>query len=178
MLKITEQLSASPRTSLDDFSALIEDVAKGAAEFLEENAPGSNLKRILGGSVHEIGQDRWGVGSYDDLGSSPDDKAPSGTIKAFLKKHNKYRMKWVNGRPPAPYWNYPWAMLPQEGKDELEREREMGNFGGVPGKAPYWHVVDVGYGIPANVTGHHYVAKSTQQIIALNRQRIRDFMGW
>lgn len=172
MLTITETLDRSPLTSLDDFGPMVEDVAEGAAEILERNAPGRQLPNVLGNSVQEFAPNRWGVGSYDDLGSAPEDEAPKGTIREFLRDYPEY--KAAKG---VPYWHSPWWYLPAEGKRKLFQEREMGKYGGETGKAPYWHVIDTGYGRRAYVKPTHYVNRSTHEIEVLIRQRIRDFMG-
>lgn len=173
VLKFTEQLGSSPFTSLDDFSAFVEDAANNAADIISSNAPGTRLPQILANSVYQIGPNEWGVGSYDDLGSAPEDPAPKGTIKDFLSDFPQYKSKDKKDR----YWHAPWWFLPAAGKKKLMEMREQGRYGGEPGKAPYWHVLDVGHGRRAWVTGHHYVGKSTEQIRSLIDSRVRSFMG-
>jgi hypothetical protein len=176
VLKFQEHLGKSPITSLDDFSAFLEDAAHWSADIIGDNAPGNRLPVLLRNSVHEIGPDKWGVGSYDDLGSAPDDPAPKGTIKDFLRDHPQYKVKGKD-RKAQRYWHAPWWFLPTEGKRKLWEMREQGMYGGIPGKAPYWHVLDKGHGRRAWVSAHNYVGKSTEQIRAFVESRVRSFMG-
>jgi hypothetical protein len=74
---------------------------------------------------------------------SPSDKAPKGTIAAFLKDYPRYRSA---GDPPHSSWA--WRALPPQGKIKLEQERLRGKYGGAnaiaAGRAPYFWAQDQG----------------------------------
>lgn len=62
---------------------------------------------------------------------------------------------------------YAWWLLHQTEKDKLQEARSMGMFGGMPGRAPYWHVAEVGAGeyvSSKHFYGHHYIRDTATEI--------------
>lgn len=159
--------------------AALNAVAVQIAYELAEEAPEGTgtLANILERSVHDLGDSAFGVGSFDDLGSSPEDKAPDGTIEKFLDRFPQYR----DGGKHM----FPWHEL---GNDEFsqqtiafvldEHRRKLGQFGGVAGKAPYWHVVDVGHSGPmAGVPARNYTEKALGQLERIERAVFGRVLG-
>lgn len=119
----------------------IEDLGSTLKVNLQENAPTQTgtLIRNLGttSGVRETAEGlRLGYGQRSAIG--PDDQgAPRGTIKAFLRDFPEFKRKWSRVKTANRAW---WA-LPQAGKEELQRQRQAGRYGGESGvgakKSPY-----------------------------------------
>lgn len=100
-----------------------------------------------------------GVGSYDALGAAPTDSAPRGTIEQFLQDYPRFRLP-PRDRPPK---HLAWWVLPNEAKVLLEQGRRRGEYGGIPTKAPYWHIQNVG-SAAATIVGNQYVERALADI--------------
>lgn len=99
--------------------------------------------------------------------------APKGTIADFLQKHKKAHPEWISDKPVPK--NLAWWFLPKEAKEELKKERMSGNFGGEPGKAPYWLIAEYGStaGISSVNTGVpalEYIKRSRVEVAAREAQ--------
>lgn len=135
------------------------EAARQAPTVLATNAPigSSTLRNVLANSYQERmnGRDFWvGVGSFDDLGAGPNDTAPKGTIAQFLADYASTHPEWIAKHKPPKHMA--WWALPREAKQQLEADRRRGLYGGVPNKAPYWHIQNVGNAM-ANVRGTGYI---------------------
>jgi hypothetical protein len=98
-----------------------------------------NLTRIGNLRVVQDGVYEIGVGDGQAVGS-PEDKAPPGTLAAFLSAHKEFKTR--RGVPSR----YAWWLLSPEAKRVLQDEREAGKFGGETGvgagRSPYMWVQD------------------------------------
>lgn len=109
----------------------IEDIGKDMKVLIQTYAPSQtgtlvrNLTTSSGISESQKGF-RIGFGPRAKIGVS-NIGAPRGTIAQFLIDYPQFRRNWSFVRTKSNAW---WA-LPIEGRELLQQEREIGNYGGL-----------------------------------------------
>jgi len=144
--------------------SLAQDLAQVLSQSIVEEYFGSGLGVESGrtmAALEHVGQiettpNGFRIGVVGPLSETgvPSDKAPGGTIKAFLKEH--YVLK---GGVPS---NMAWRLLSDVQKQHLARERLAGKFGGEKGGPRYMWTHERG-APSAGIEGRGYIDKGLEK---------------
>ena len=138
---LPERAEMAAIAAADAVSVALDSVPVGLGETPNlSEAMHARSQIVKSGSVVLIG-----ISRFSSLGD-PEKKAPRGTIREFLAWwRSEFPTRSGEGhRPKHQDKSRAWWDLSMAQKMTLERERGKGRFGGIPGKAPYWWIQEVG----------------------------------
>lgn len=72
--------------------------------------------------------------------------------------------------------DWAWWYLTRRQKRVLQEQRQLGHFGGIPGRAPYWHIQEVGEP-KAHVRRQAYIRRSINALLQEQPMILAEFKG-
>lgn len=182
-LKFTAAIDALPEKMIET----ADDCANILVESLRVDTPIGEIghTRYLMRAMTSRGKVQWdgksarvGVSDSNLLGD-PEQNAPEGTIRNFLKWWTAHRPRgareesYAHRSPGVQYPFHPWWSLSREMKEALEEQRSLGKFGGQPPKALYWWIQEEG-NAGGRVPAQHYRQRAWNYALSQMRDRVRQ----